>query len=293
MDKKPAVLVTGASSGIGLATARLLAESGYRVYAGVRRHSEAVTENPKEVLLDVSDESSIRSAVAQIRADLGREGLAALINNAGIAEAGPIEFTSVDKFRQVFEVNVFGMVAVTQAFLPLLHQAKGRIVNIGSIGGLVSIPFGAALCASKHAVEAISDCMRLELHSSGIPVTCMQPASINSGSAEKLATQTEVTLAALSDEGRKRYEGRLRRFLSVTLQNETHGSAPIVVAEAVREVLQSRNPPSRRLVGKDHLLLKLIATAVPDGIRDRIFRKVFFGDSLFDFKPERDSRQGG
>lgn len=286
MKNLPAVLVTGASSGIGLATARRLSESGYRVFAGVRRPSGRENgETFREIALDVSDAASIRSAVTELETNLAGDGLAAVVNNAGIAHVGPIEFTPIEKFRQVFEVNVFGMVAVTQAVLPLLHQGRGRIINIGSIGGMITIPFGATLCASKHAVEAISDAMRLELAPAGIQVTCLQPASINSGSAEKLAAQNENTIAELPPEGRRRYADHLRRFMKVTLASETHGSPPEVVAEAVIQTLQAAKPPARRLVGKDGALLKFAARAMPDAVRDRLFRKIFFNGARFGSEP--------
>lgn len=282
MTALPAILVTGASSGIGLATAQLLSKSGYRVFAAVRRLSDRpAQENLNEIELDVSNEASIRAAVQKMEGELQGAGLTALINNAGIADVAPIEFNPIQNFRQVFEVNVFGMVAVTQAFLPLLHRAQGRIINIGSIGGLITIPFGATLCASKHAVEAISDCMRLELYPAGIHVTCLQPASINSGSAEKLAAKNEQTIASLSPEGQRRYAEMLRRFMKVTMESETKGSPPSLVAHAVLDVLRSEVPPARKLVGKDHLLLKLAAKALPDSIRDRLFRRIFFGNPSF------------
>ncbi len=286
MTTLPAVLVTGASSGIGLATARLLFQSGYHVFAGVRRRSDAVASpHYREIILDVTSADSIAAAREEIEAALAGQGLAALINNAGAADVAPIEFNPVEKFRQVFEVNVFGLVAVTQAFLPLLHRAQGRIVNIGSIGGMITIPFGATLCGSKHAVEAISDCLRLELYGAGIHVTCLQPASINSGSAEKLAAQNEKTIAALPPEGQRRYGNLLRRFMRVTLGSETKGSPPSVVAEAVLEVLRAEKPPARRLVGKDGLLLQFAARALPDVVRDRLFRRIFFGSPAFGSTP--------
>lgn len=286
MDHLPAVLVTGASSGIGLATARLLSESGYRVFAGVRRPSgDRTSPTFQEISLDVASADSIAAAWAEIEAATGNRGLAALVNNAGIAGVAPIEYQPVEKFRQVFEVNVFGLIAVTQAFLPLLHRGRGRIVNIGSIGGMITIPFGAPLCGSKHAVEAISDCLRLELYAAGIHVTCLQPASINSGSAEKLADQNEKTIADLPPEGQRRYASLLRRFMQVTLASETKGSPPSVVADAVLDVLSLKNPPARRLVGKDSFLLRLAARALPDTLRDRLFRKVFFNSPDFASAP--------
>jgi NAD(P)-dependent dehydrogenase (short-subunit alcohol dehydrogenase family) len=282
------VLVTGAGSGIGLAIARLLGRSGYRVFAGVHRASPDGTppaEGVDEVVLDVTDAASIEAARQRISRETGAAGLRAIINNAGVGDVMPLEFTPPARFRQAFEVNVFGVVAVTQAFLPLVHRGRGRIVNIGSVGGMITIPFGAALTASKHAIEAISDALRLELHAAGIFVTCIQPASIDSGSAEKLAAATESTIAALPPEGQRRYGSQLRKFTEAMLKSEQEGSPPEVVAEAVLAVLRAKKPPARKLVGKDGRLLKMLARDVPDAARDALLRKVFLGSPAFGSDP--------
>lgn len=294
MGNQPAVLVTGASSGIGRATAELLSQSGYLVFAGVRKRSAEPPPNPlfQEILLDVSKPESVAAALEEIEGIVQGAGLAGLVNNAGIADVTPLEFNPVSKIREVFEVNVFGVIAVTQAFLPLLHRTRGRIINIGSVGGMITIPFGASLCGSKHAIEAISDCLRLELYPAGIHVTCLQPASINSGSAEKLAERNEQTISTLPPEGRRRYGDLLRRFMKVTLESETHGSPPSAVAEAVLDVLRAEKPPARRLVGKDGLLLKFAARGLPDAIRDKLFRKIFFGSPAFGSSPAQPEEIG-
>lgn len=275
------VLVTGAGSGIGLAIARRLGEAGLRVYAGVHRTSGALGPGIREVVLDVTNAESIAAARRELETQLGDKGLFALVNNAGIGDLEPLEFTPMEHFRQVFDVNVFGTVATTQAFLPLLHRGRGRIVNIGSVGGMITIPFGSALTASKHAIESISDALRLELYAAGIHVTCIQPASINSGSAEKIAEKTEETIAALPPDGQRRYGEQLRAFTKTMLESETGGSPPEVVAEAVLSVLQEKEPPARKLVGKGGHLLKLLARDVPDTMRDALLRKHFLGDPGF------------
>ena len=284
------VLVTGAGSGIGLAIARLLGDSGFRVFAGVHRASGGLGAGIREVLLDVTNADSIAAARREIENELGGEGLFAIVNNAGIGDVIPLEFTPLAQFRQVFDVNVFGVVAVTQAFLPLVHRGAGRIVNIGSIGGLITIPFGASLTATKHAIEAISDALRLELHAAGIHVTCLQPASINSGSAEKLAAKTEATIASLPPEGRRRYAEPLRGFVKAMLKSEQEGSPPEVVAQAVLAALQAKKPPARRVVGRDGLLLKILARDVPDAARDALLRKLFLGGPAFGSQPGADPR---
>ena len=274
--RPPTVLVTGASSGIGKATAAVLADAGMRVFAGVRRFSN---DRPgvriQEILLDVTSPESIASAVAEIQALTDGEGLGALVNNAGIGVISPAEFTSTERMRQVFEVNVFGLLAVTRAFLPLVHKSCGAIVNIGSIGGMITMPFGVALCASKHSVEAVSDALRMELRASGIRVSLIQPASINSGAAEKLAAETGATIAALPQDGLERYGSLLSGFTKRMLAEENSGSPPEVVARAVLENLKNPSPPARRVVGKHARLLWFLSRCAPAALRERVLRTMF------------------
>jgi len=268
------VVVTGASSGIGKATAALLSASGFDVFAGVRHHSAGDPQN-QEIPLDVTSADSIASAVREIAARTDGRGIDALVNNAGIGTISPAEFTASERMRGVFEVNVFGLLAVTQAFLPLLHKTRGSIVNIGSIGGMITMPFGAALCASKHSVEAVSDALRMELRASGIRVSLIQPASINSGAAEKLAGEAEATIAALPPDGRDRYGALLARFAKKILEEEKAGSSPEVVARAVLENLMNPAPPARRVVGKHARLLWALACFAPASLRERVLRRLF------------------
>jgi NAD(P)-dependent dehydrogenase (short-subunit alcohol dehydrogenase family) len=281
---KPSVLVTGASSGIGLATAKALVAGGWCVFAAARkpaRPSGVDADNFIPLAMDVTKADSIAKARREIESMLGDAGLDALVNNAGVGDTWPLEFVPLEKFRGVFEVNVFGVLAVTQAMLPLLRKAGGRIVNIGSVGGMISLPFGGSLTASKHAIEALTDSLRMELWSSGIHVTLLQPASINSGSAEKIASSLETVIAELPDEGRRRYAETLRGFMRVTLEKEGAGSPPEVVAEAVLDALRAEKPPIRRVVGKDGGMIKFLAQYVPDALRDAALRKVLMGSPEF------------
>ena len=163
------VVITGTSTGIGAATALYLAEQGFQVFAGVRRDAdgEALQQRSSHgltpVILDITDARTIASAVDSVSAAVGKRGLAGLVNNAGIVKPGPLELQPIDDFRRQLEVNLVGQVAVTQAFLPLIRKGRGRIVNVGSIGGRLVLPLHGAYSASKFGIEAVTDALRLEL----------------------------------------------------------------------------------------------------------------------------------
>jgi NAD(P)-dependent dehydrogenase (short-subunit alcohol dehydrogenase family) len=178
------VVITGASTGIGAACALALDKLGYRVFAGVRhpadgeRLQQQAGPRLMPIRLDVTDAASISAASHTVAAMVGERGLAGLVNNAGIGVAGPIELLPLADWRRQFEVNVFGLIAVTQTFLPLIRTGRGRIINMGSIAGRASMPFMAPYAASKHALEAITDALRLELQPWGIRVALIAPGAI-------------------------------------------------------------------------------------------------------------------
>jgi NAD(P)-dependent dehydrogenase (short-subunit alcohol dehydrogenase family) len=182
MTGQGAVVITGASTGIGRATARYLAERGFRVFAGVRRDQDAEVLRQEgagrvtPLRLDVTDRGSIENAAREAEAALAGEGLQGLVNNAGIGIGAPLEFVELDELRRQLEVNVIGAVAVTQAFLPLLRRCRGRIVNVGSIGGRIAQPMLGPYNASKFALEALSDSLRMELGAWGIHVSLVSRA---------------------------------------------------------------------------------------------------------------------
>jgi NAD(P)-dependent dehydrogenase (short-subunit alcohol dehydrogenase family) len=187
---KKTVVITGVSTGIGFATAQVLIERGYRVFGSVRkaadgiRVQQALGPDFTPLLFDVTDTDALPAAVAQVQAAVGEHGLAALINNAGVAGAGPLMHVPLQEVRQVFDINVFGLLAVTQAFLPLLGaragatHAPGRIVNLSSISGGLVFPLVTVYAMSKHAVEALSDGLRRELSIYGIGVSALEPGVI-------------------------------------------------------------------------------------------------------------------
>lgn len=274
------ILVTGASSGIGKACALLLAAKGYAVLASVRRaeDGEALREqasgNVSSLLLDVTDGSSIERAAAEAGQRVGAAGLSGLVNNAGIGQAGPLEYFPLEDVRRQLEVNVLGPLAVTQAFLPLIRRAQGRIVNIGSIGDRITMPFGGPLCASKRAVAALTEALRLELRPWGIHVALVEPGSISTPAVEKVAADGERLLARLPREGAARYGALFRSFLDRGMKRERAGSAPDVVAATVLRALTEPRPRTRYLVGKDSQLLSRLAY-LPDRALDSLRLRIF------------------
>jgi NAD(P)-dependent dehydrogenase (short-subunit alcohol dehydrogenase family) len=261
-----AALVTGASTGIGEACARRLARNGWRVYAGVRREGDA-PDGTEEVLLDVTDAGQISAAAAAI------PELHGLVNNAGIALAAPLEFIPVDELRRQLEVNVIGQVAVTQAFLPKLRATRGNVVFVGSIAGRSALPFLGAYAASKHALEAIADSLRLELGPFGIGVSIVEPGTI--------ATPIWTKSAAVADQLRERmpeqlgelYGERIAAFRRIAAKRGEKGASAEDVAHAVEEALDDARPRTRGLVGRDAKIRATIER-LPDRLRDRVYRRI-------------------
>lgn len=287
------VVITGASSGIGRACALALAKRQFRVFAGVRkpRDAEALRAEGGDAVvpveIDVTDDASIAAAATAVRAALDGAGLDGLVNNAGIGATGPIEYLPAAVLRRQFEVNVFGQIAVTQAFLPLIRQARGRIVNMGSVGGHITIPFGGALCASKSAFGSLNDALRLELRPFGIHVCLVEPGSIHTPAIDKTLGDAEIeaVVRALPPEGVARYAARLREFTRRARARELHGSPPEVVAAAVCHALTARRPRVRYPVGNDARTLVTLPRLLPDGVLDRLRLKLFGLPTAFGCEP--------
>jgi NAD(P)-dependent dehydrogenase (short-subunit alcohol dehydrogenase family) len=276
----PTVLITGTSTGIGRATALLLAQRNFRIFAGIRRpedaHSLRRDGGPSlvPIELDVTNEAAVAAAARQVGSLVGPGGLDALINNAGIGHSAPLEHVAMDDVRRQFDVDVFGPIAVTKAFLPLLRRAGGREVNIGSVGGHLAIPFGGALSACKSALGAISDALRLELHPFGIHVIVIEPGSVNTPAANKMVGDVDAIIRALPPEGVAQYEQMLRRSLRIAYDREKRGSPPEVVAHVIYRALTDPHPRTRYRVGKDARLLYTLARILPDGILDRLRMRI-------------------
>jgi NAD(P)-dependent dehydrogenase (short-subunit alcohol dehydrogenase family) len=265
-------LVTGASSGIGAACAARLAGAGWRVFAGVRRAGDAPA-GTEEILLDVTDEDHVRAAAERI------DELHGLVNNAGIAIAIPLEFIPKEELRRQFEVNVVGQVAVTQAFLPHLRRSRGRIVFIGSIAGQSALPFLGSYAASKHALEAVADTLRVELRPFGVDVALVQPGTIktpiwtkSAALADGLANGAGAELAGL-------YGERIAAFRKVAQRRGSKGASAEEVARAVEAALTAERPRTRKLVGLDAKVRAGIER-LPDRLRDRVYERVLLREKV-------------
>lgn len=268
---KRTVIVTGASSGSGRATARRLLKAGFEVYGGVRKQADAdelQSEGIIPLLVDVADTASIEAAGVTMSEKLGDRGLYALVNNAGIGSSAPLEFQPQRELRGVFEVNVFGLMAMTQTMLPLIRKAGGRVVNIGSIGDRFTLPFGGALCASKSAVRSFTEALRLELHPFGIHVVLIQPASISTPAVTKFNDEAAARFASMPAEAEEQYGDLYRNFVRRASVAEKAGSPPTVVADAVCAALTDRTPKARYLVGKGNVLLSVLPAVLPDRVLD-------------------------
>lgn len=274
-------VITGASSGIGRASALLLVREGFQVFAGVRRPEDGnklVSEAGNYLLpliMDVTDIESIAAAVKEVTATLQGRDLGGLVNVAGIGITGPLEYVTAADLCRVFQVNVFGLLAVTQAFLPLIRKARGRIVNISSVGAHIAIPFGGVLTASKAAVGLLSDALRMELSSFGVRVCVIEPASINTPAVEKTLGDVEGVIRRLPPDGAQRYGDMLRAFTKHAYATELNGSPPEIVARAVHHALTAARPRIRYTVGKGAKLLTILPRLLPDRLLDGIRLRIF------------------
>jgi NAD(P)-dependent dehydrogenase (short-subunit alcohol dehydrogenase family) len=273
-----AFLVTGASTGIGEATALHLDRLGYTVFAGVRRDADAerlgqqASDRLTTVTLDVTDEDQIAAAAHTIDAAVGPHGLGGVVNNAGIARGGPLEYLPLDEWRTQLEVNVVGQVAVTKAMLPLVRRAKGRIVFIGSVSGRFGTPIMGPYAASKFAIEGIAESLRHEVHQWGIHVAVIEPGAVKTPIWDKGRETTARLEDELPDEAQEQYGSQIAMIKKGIEQQDRNGVPPLVVAEAVEHALLSPRPRDRYLVGNDAKVVGVLSRFAPDKVKDFIVR---------------------
>lgn len=273
MPIEKTVLITGASTGIGRACALHMDGRGWRVFAGIRKGTDAkaiqreASSRLTPITLDVAVPASIARARKLIERAVGDFGLAGLVNNAGIPYGGPVEFLDLDEVRGTFEVNYFGVIAVTQAFIPLLRLAQGRIVNMSSISGRIASPFISPYSTSKFALEALSDALRVELHRWHIDVAVIEPGAIDTPIWAKGGRIANRLTSAAAPEALRLYGAAIAMVESGL---KPHGIPAERVARAVAQALTSRRPKTRYPIGKDSRLVELFRS-LPDRVRDGFF----------------------
>lgn len=268
------VLITGASSGIGEGCALRLDALGYRVFAGVRKQADGEALRGKSsgrltpVSLDVTNAESIAGAVSA----LGGVTLAGLVNNAGVAIAGPLELVPMDLWRRQMEVNVMGPVAVTQAFLPQLRAGRGRIVNIGSVAGRSALPLAGPYCASKHALEGLSDSLRMEVRRWGIAVSIVEPGAVKTPIWDKSLGDVDELRSRAKPELFELYRVLVEKMLKAVAVTARTGSPVEDVVKAVEHALTSARPKTRYVVGRD-AKIRMLLNWLPDLTRDSLILK--------------------
>jgi NAD(P)-dependent dehydrogenase (short-subunit alcohol dehydrogenase family) len=273
-EDREAVVVTGASSGIGLDAVELLAREGFVAFAGVRNDAdaarvEALHPNVRAVRFDVTDRAAIDTAAATVAAS----GLAlrGVVNNAGVAIAGPLEFLPVDELRRQFEVNVFGAIAVSQAFLPQLRLSHGRLVFVGSISGRLAIPFIAPYSASKFALRALTDALRVELRPAGIAVVLLEPSSVKTPIWQKGRDSREARIALLPAKAMEYYAPQVEAIFATT-EHEERIAIPVErVSAAILHALTAPKPRRRYLLGSGARSGSIVAL-LPAALRERALR---------------------
>lgn len=271
---KKYVVVTGASKGIGRATALHLGQAGFLVFAGVRRLAEGqslIAAGGAAIMplqIDVTEPQQVAAAAALVSEAVGKEGLAGLVNNAGIAVAAPLEFIPLDELRNQLEVNVIGQIGVTQALLPLLRQAKGRIINISSMGGRIAGPWTGPYHASKFALEALTDTLRQELAPWGIDVVSVEPGAVATPIWERSLHHARRIVEQFPARAHLLYGKQLQQRIARAERNLAAGIPPEQVAAVILTALTAHRPRTRYPVGLDANLVVHLLAHLPDRWRD-------------------------
>jgi hypothetical protein len=273
------VLITGVSTGMGRAAAEHLAARGYRVFGSIRRAGDAQALKEKlgdsftPLVFDVVDEAAVKAGLAQVAEALGGAGLDGLVNNAGMAVSGPLMYLPTEELRRQFEVNVFGVMNVTRAALPLLGAREGhahppgRIVNISSVSGRLTFPFIGAYAASKHALEALSDALRRELRMWGIDVIVLQPGPVRTEIWDKAQAED------LSPYARTPYGPILEKFRELLIAEGRKGLAPDVLARLIHHALETPRPRARYAAVPSYVAGWVLPRLMPDRWLDALVGK--------------------
>lgn len=277
---KGAVVITGTSTGIGHATALLLDRSGYCVFAGVRREQDGDklrregSQRLCPLILDITNQEQIDAAAALVREKLGPErGLGGLVNNAGICEPGPIEFIGIDRLRRQMEVNMIGHVAVIQAFMPLIRKGRGRVINVASATGSFALPMLGAYVASKCAMEGMSDALRRELRWWGIPVSVIEPGTVEAAMWDKTPDSPDKLPNGQVEDKEHIYDELAEAAKKLMQRGRRVAAEPELVAEVIKKALEARRPKARYRRGPGSRMA-VLGSKLPESFTDWVVEKV-------------------
>lgn len=267
------VVVTGASSGIGAATARELAKRGYHVLAGVRRTSDADvlrTTNLEPMLLDITNDADVAALLKHITEDPKRRPLRALVNNAGVGVNAPVEVLPLTEWRRIFEVNLFGHVAMMQALLPALIENGGTIVNITSVGGKVAMATYGPYAGSKFAMEAVSDALRREVKPLGVKVIVVEPGAVTTPMLENVSAAGAHIASTMTTEQSGRYAGLMHSIIAQAQAAIPNGVPAKDAGRVIADAIGSKRPRIRYTVGQDAAIIVRLIRFLPDRMLDSL-----------------------
>ena len=265
-------IITGASSGIGAATARELARRGFHVLAGVRRDQDADTirgPSIEPLIIDVTNPDHIRALATRVHEDSEGRAVRALVNNAAVPVNAPLEVFPIAEWRRLFEVNFFGHIAVTQTLLPTLIRSKGRVINISSVGGKIAMATYGPYAGTKFALEAVSDALRREMAPFGVKVVVVEPAAVRTKIGDRAIATAHRVAATMTPEQSRRYGGLVQAVTTQTASATESGVSAEAAAKVIATAVTARRPRTRYTIGREAALLPLL-TMMPDRMLDRV-----------------------
>lgn len=268
------VVITGASTGMGAATARELAREGFHVLAGVRRDRDAdAIRGPgvEPLIIDITNPDHIRALATRVHGDPQGRTVRALVNNAGIGVNAPVEAFAIDEWRRLYEVNLFGHIAVIQALLSALVRSKGRVVNISSVGGKIAMATHGPYAGTKFALEAVSDSLRREIAPSGVRVVVVEPGAVRTEMPGRAIATADELVSTMTCEQSQRYGGLVHAITAQAVAHTDSGLSADAAATLIAKAVTARKPRTRYTIGRDAALLTRLARILPDRTLDRVF----------------------
>ena len=270
------IVVTGASAGIGAAAVRKLAACGFYVLAGIRRGEDADAlrgANIEPIVLDITDEAAIAALVRRVAHDPERRPLRGLVNNAGMSVNAPVETYNLTEWRRLFDVNLFGHVAMTQGLLPALIDGRGTIVNVSSVGGKVAMATYGPYAATKFALEAVSDSLRREVGRLGVKVVVVEPGAVTTRMLAGVGASGERVIDGMSGEQRGRYAALMHAVMAQAKASAAGGASPEEAARVIADAIGSRRPRARYTVGRGTTMIVRLTRLLSDRMLDALLAR--------------------